>query len=80
MHIKNDNNLKVVTIRILSFLSAWLYSSITESCMQSFKEDSCSKHRKLVTGNEAAVHLVERDCKFAMLWSPDQESVPIMPA
>ena len=77
MHIKNDNNLKVVTIRILAF--SWLHSSITESCMQSFKEDSCSKHRKLVTGNEATVHLVERDCKFAMFWPPDQESVPIVP-
>ena len=30
---KNDNSLKVVTIRILAFLSAWLYSSSTESCM-----------------------------------------------
>ena len=48
--------------------------------MQSSKEDSCCKHKKLVTGNEATVHLVERDCKFAMFWPPDQESVPIMPA
>ena len=34
------------------------------------KEDFC-KHEKLVTGNEATVHLVERDCKFAMFWPPD---------
>ena len=69
----------MVTIRILAFLSGCIYSSITESCMQSSKEDSCCKHnRKLVTENEATVHLVERECKFAMLWPPDQESVSIV--
>ena len=48
--------------------------------MQSSKEDSCCKHKKLVTENEATVHLVERESKFAMLWPPDQESASIMPA
>ena len=61
-------------------LSWWLYSSITESCMQSFNEDFCCKHKKLVTVNEATVHLVERDCKFAMFQLPDQKSILIMPA
>ena len=71
--------LKVGTIRILAF-SQWLHSSITESCMEASKEDSCCKHKRLVTGSEATVHLVERDFKFVMFWPPDQESVPIMPA
>ena len=44
MHNKNDNNLKVVTIWYLAFSS---------------KEDFCCKNKKLVTGNEATVHLAE---------------------
>ena len=34
----------------------------------------------ILHGNEATVHLVKKDCKFAMFRPPDQESVPIMPA
>ena len=72
--------LKVVTIRILAFLSGCILALLKAVCNYSSKEDSCCKHKKLVTGSEATVHLVERDFKFAMFWPPDQESVPIMPA
>ena len=36
--------------------------------------------RNFITGNEATVDMIKRDCKFATFWPPDQESVPIMPA
>ena len=65
MHIKNDNKLKVVTIRISTFLSGCILAILKAKC--SPKEDSCCKQKKLVTGNEATVHLVERHYKFAML-------------
>ena len=78
MHIKNHNKLKVVTIRILTFISGCILALLKAVC--SPKEDSCCKHKKLVTGNEATVHLVERHYKFAMFWPPNLESVPIIPA
>ena len=79
---KNEDNLKVVTIRFFAFLSGCILALLIMSivCNYSSREDSCCKHKKLVTGNEATVHLVKRDCKFAMFRLPDQESVPIMPA
>jgi len=70
MHMKNDNNLKVVTHN--SCLTQWLYSSIVCSPLKQIN--------LIVTGNEATVHLVKRNCKFAMSWPPDQESVTIIPA
>ena len=68
--------MKVVTM-ILPISWSVVVSNITESCMLSSKEDSCCKHKKLVTGNEAAVDLVKSESKFAMFWPPDQESVSI---
>ena len=66
MHIKIDNNLKVVTIRILTFLSGCILALLKAICSP-LKEDSCCKHKRLVTGNEATVQLVETDCKFDVL-------------
>ena len=58
---KNEDNLKVVAIRFFC-LSQWLYSSITdhECCNYSSREDSCCKHKKLVTGNEATVQFDQK--------------------
>ena len=67
---------QVVTIRILAFLGSCILALLKAVCSPP-NGDFCWK---LVAGNEATVHFVERDCKFAMFWPPDQESVPIMPA
>jgi len=77
MRIKNDNNLKVVTVRVLTFLSGCILALLKAVCSP-LKKILAVKHKKLATGNEAT--LVERDCKFAIFWPPDLESVPIMPA
>ena len=70
---KNDNNLKVFTISILAFLSG---------CVLALLKAACSPLKKILAVyiRNLLLHLVERDCKFAMFWPPDQESVPIMPA
>jgi len=44
MHIKIDNNLKVVTIRILTFLSGCILALLKAICSP-LKEDSCCKHK-----------------------------------
>ena len=75
MHLKNENNLKVVTHTILAFLSCCILALLKAVCCR-LKKISLAVKIRLVTGNEATVHLVERDYKFA----PDLESVPIMPA
>ena len=77
MHKKK---MKMVTIRILAFFSGCILALLKAVYSTLKKILAACKRKKLVTGNEATVHLVERDCKFAMFWPPDQESVPIMPA
>ena len=71
--------IKVVTVRILASLSGWI-QALQKAVCSPLEKILLYTHKKLVTGNEATVHLVERDCKFAMFWPPDQESVPTMPA
>ena len=73
MHLKNENNLKVVTHTILAFLSCCILALLKAVCCR-LKKISLAVKIRLVTGNEATVHLVERDYKFA----PDLECVPIL--
>ena len=74
MHLKNENNLKVVTHTILAFLSCCILALLKAVCCRLKKILAVMKNKRLVTGNEATVHLVERDYKFA----PDLECVPIL--
>ena len=69
----------MLTIKILAFLSDCILALLNAVCSP-LRRFLLYKHKNLVTGNEGTVHLIERDCKFAMFWPPDQESVPIMPA
>jgi len=66
----------MVTVRILAFFSGCILA-LLKAVYSTLKKILAVN---IVTGDEATVHLVERDCKFAMFWPPDQESVPIMPA
>ena len=68
--------MKMVTVRILAFFSVCILA-LLKAVYSTLKKILAVN---IVTGDEATVHLVERDCKFAMFWPPDQESVPIMPA
>jgi len=80
MHIKYDNNLKVVTFRILTFLSGCILASLKVVCSPPKEASCCGQMLVTCTGNKATVHLIERVCKFAMFWPTDQEGVPNMPA
>ena len=68
--------MKMVTVRILAFFSGCILA-LLKAVYSTLKKILAVN---IVTGDEATVHLVERDCKFTMFWPPDQESVPIMPA
>ena len=58
------NNLKVVTIRIFAFLSGFILALLKPTCSPLKK--ILTVNIRNVARNEATVHLVERDRKFAM--------------
>ena len=58
MHRKNDNTLKVVTIKILTFLSGCFLALLKAVCSPLIK--------KVLAVN---MHLVERDCNVLFTWS-----------
>ena len=65
MHIKYDN-LKVVTIRILTFLSGCILALLKVVCSPPKEDSCCGQMLVTCTGSKATVHLIERVCKFAM--------------
>ena len=75
-HIKNDNNLKVVTIKIFSFLSGCILALLTAVCSP-LKKILVVNIRNLLLGMKLQCTWSK---EFAMFWPPDQESVPNMPA
>ena len=70
------NNSKVVTIRILAFLSGCILLLLKGVCSP-LKKTLALNIRNLLPG----IRLQSKsESKFAMFWPPDQESVPIMTA
>ena len=76
--IKNDNNLKVVTIRILTFLSGCILA-LLKVVFSPLKKIVAVNVRKLLLGMSLWCNLVERNCKITVFWPHDLESLPIMP-
>ena len=72
MHIKNDNNFKVVTIRILAFLG---------DCILALLKAVCSPLKKILLRRMRLQCTWSKEiASLQCSWPPDQESVPIMPA